>query len=111
MTDATDEILREMVDVIVNAIDPERIILFGSRARDTAGPDSDVDILIVDSSPFGEKRSRVSQLVNLWRLLIRFPFPLDLLLFSRDEIDKWKESRNHVIGRAMREGKVLYERG
>jgi predicted nucleotidyltransferase len=110
MIEVTDAILRQMVEATVDAIDPEQIILFGSRATGKAGPDSDVDILIVDSKPFGENRSPRKQLGDIQRLLLDFPFPLDLLLFTRDEVLKWRSSRNHVIGRAMREGKVIYER-
>lgn len=32
----------------------------------------------------------------------------DILLYSREEFDHWKSSTNHVIDRAVREGKVLY---
>ena len=42
-----DKMIREMVNRIVEHFDPERIILFGSSARGDAGPDSDVDLLVV----------------------------------------------------------------
>ena len=38
------------------------------------------------------------------------PLTKDVLLYSRDEFEKWKTSLNHVIGRAYREGRVLHER-
>jgi hypothetical protein len=38
-----DEAIAQMARIIVERFDPERIILFGSHARGTAGPDSDVD--------------------------------------------------------------------
>ncbi|MFZ4703922.1 MAG: nucleotidyltransferase domain-containing protein [Candidatus Methylumidiphilus sp.] len=47
-----------MVDIIVREADPEQIILFGSRARGDARPDSDVDLLIIESEPFSVQRSR-----------------------------------------------------
>jgi predicted nucleotidyltransferase len=111
MSEVPKSVLDEMVRVIVDAIDPERIIMFGSHARGNAGPDSDVDILVVDPKPYNENRSRISLFEKLLRRLLFFPFPLDLLLYSKDEVEDWKDSRHHVIGTAIREGKVLYERG
>ena len=42
-----DRAIDQMVGRIVERFDPERIILFGSAARGEAGPDSDVDLLVV----------------------------------------------------------------
>ncbi len=41
------KMISEMVNRIVEHFDPEKIILFGSHARGEAGPDSDVDLLVV----------------------------------------------------------------
>lgn len=49
--------IAEMVRRIVERFHPERIILFGSHARGTAGPHSDVDLLVV-MQPHGSKRRR-----------------------------------------------------
>jgi len=46
-TPTAQERIEEMVRRIVRRFAPEKIILFGSHARGTAGPDSDVDLLIV----------------------------------------------------------------
>jgi len=111
MSEVPKSVLDEMVRVIVEAIDPERIIMFGSHAKGNAGPDSDLDIMVVDSKQFEKGRSRVNVTGDLYRALLHFRFPLDLLLFTIEEVQKWSNSKNHVIGRALREGKVLYERG
>jgi hypothetical protein len=57
MTLVSDEILAEIVQTIVAEVDPERIYLFGSRARGDERPDSDVDLLIVDRKPSGPEYS------------------------------------------------------
>ncbi len=101
-------VLRQMVEIIVNEADPQAIILFGSRARGDAGPDSDVDLLVVDREPFSRTRRRFDEANRLYMALRRLPVSKDLLLYSRDEIEHWKDSLNHVIGRAFREGRVLY---
>lgn len=110
MDPVTDDTLREMVETIVRAVNPERIVLFGSRAKGTAGPGSDVDLLIVEDQPFGPGHGRRRELANLSRLLARFPVAKDILVFSRDEVEHWKCSLNHVIGRALREGRLLHAR-
>ncbi|HOF86504.1 MAG TPA: nucleotidyltransferase domain-containing protein [Armatimonadota bacterium] len=43
----TSEAINIMVERIVEQFHPLRITLFGSRARGDAGPDSDVDLLVV----------------------------------------------------------------
>ena len=110
MTRVDDALLERMVQVIVDEVDPEQVILFGSRARGDATSGSDVDLIIVESTPFGEGRSRGVEETRLWRALASFHISKDILVFSRDEVDYWRDSLNHVLARALREGKVLYER-
>lgn len=109
MTEEND-LFRELVSVIVREADPEAIILFGSRARGDARPDSDVDLLVIESGPFTPQHSRYQEAARLYLALRNLPVSKDLLVYSRDEFEHWKTSLNHVIGRAWREGKVLHER-
>ena len=110
MTRVDDTLLERMVQVIVDEVDPEQVILFGSHARGDARTDSDVDLVVVESTPFGEGRNRGVEETRLWRALASFHISKDILVFSRDEVDYWRDSLNHVLARALREGKVLYER-
>jgi uncharacterized protein len=102
------ETIQKMVDVIVREVDPQTVILFGSHARGDARPDSDVDLMIVEQLPFSAQRSRRAEYSRLSMALRDFPFSKDILLFSRHEFEFWKDSPNHVVGRARREGKVLH---
>ena len=102
------EVLRRMVDIIVREADPEAIILFGSRARGEAGPDSDVDLLIIEREPFGPGRSRIQEAARLYHALRYMPASKDLLVYSREEFDRWKEALNHVVANAAQEGRLLY---
>ena len=97
-----------MVEVIVREVDPRKVILFGSHARGDARPDSDVDLMVVENLPFSADRSRRAEYSRLSMALREFPFAKDILLFSQHEFDFWKDSPNHVVGRARREGKVLH---
>ena len=102
--------LDRMVRAIVDEADPERIILFGSRARGDAGPGSDVDLVVVEAEPFGEGRSRFAETVRLDRAVAEFGVSADILVYSQDDVDYWRDSPNHVLARALREGRTLYER-
>src|SRR5438552_334681 len=105
----TPELLREMAAEIVRTADPLKVVLFGSHARGDARPDSDVDLLVIEEEPFGPSHDRLDDAGRLWRALSRFFVPKDILLYSRDEVARWADSRNHVIAHALREGRVLYE--
>lgn len=105
-----DALLQRMTAALVEAADPEQVILFGSHARGEAGPDSDVDLIVVEAEPFGPERNVRLEEARLRRALPSFDVSVDILVFSRDDVDYWRDSLNHVLARALREGKVLYER-
>lgn len=92
-----------MVRRIVREFDPERIILFGSHARGDAGPDSDVDLLVVMPVK-GDKRKKQ---VEIRVVLHDVGIPTDIM-FTTSEDFPW---RKDVVGTieypAVREGKVL----
>ena len=44
---ATSTLPRGVIERIVEVLDPEEVWLFGSRARETHGPDSDWDLMAV----------------------------------------------------------------
>jgi len=96
-------------DLIVNTIQPESIWLFGSYARGQATPDSDIDLLIIEKNSFAH-RSRRKELSRIRKALSEVRLAKDILLFDVDEVEQWKDSPNHVIARALREGKELYAR-
>ena len=110
MAPVTDALLDQMVQAIVAEVDPEQVILFGSRARGDAREDSDVDLVVVEAEPFGQDRSRHQEAVRLYKVLAGSGVPKDILVYSRDDVEYWRDSLNHVLARALREGKVLYER-
>ncbi len=105
-----ETLLQHMVDIIVREVDAETIILFGSYAQGNARPDSDIDLLIVEKEPFGIQKSRRKESGRLYLALMDIPLAKDLLLYSREEFDHWKNSPHHVVGRALREGRVLRDR-
>ena len=105
-----DEIVQKIVRSIVDAVNPEEVILFGSRASGSAKENSDVDLVVIESAPFGKTRSRRLQAARLYEAVADFNVSTDILVYSRDEANRWRSSRNHVLGRALREGTVLHVR-
>ena len=105
----TDAVLDRMVQAIVDEVDPEQVILFGSRARGDEHESSDIDLIVVEAEPFGPGRSRHKELVRLYHALAGFHLPTDVLVYSDDDVAYWRDSLNHALARALREGKVLYE--
>jgi predicted nucleotidyltransferase len=106
----TEEVLNEIVSATVREVDPEQIILFGSYARGHAGPDSDLDLLVIERGQFSQERSRHAEIKRIRRALWDFRVPIDLLVYTTDEIAQWRDSVNHIIARSLREGRTLYER-
>lgn len=98
------EALEELVDRIVSSVNPERIILFGSAARGLMGPDSDLDVLVVKS---GQHR-RIDVMRAIRHALRGFPFAVDLVVATPDELERFGNSRALVYYPALREGRELY---
>lgn len=98
--------LREAVQRIATRFDPDKIILFGSAARGQGGPDSDADLLVV-MAVNGSKRQ---QAVQIDLALEGIPIPIDLIVVTPDELEKYRQTTGTIIREAVREGKVLYER-
>ena len=109
-TPVTDGLIAGMVQALVAVADPEQVILFGSRGRGDQRDQSDVDLIVVESQPFRPGRSRHEEILRLMAALRPFGVPTDVLVYSSDEVEYWRDSINHVLARALREGQVLYER-
>jgi predicted nucleotidyltransferase len=65
MFQVTDVLLKKMTDLIVKEIAPQKVILFGSHARGTARPDSDLDFMVIEDCPFGPDKTRENEMVKL----------------------------------------------
>jgi len=98
--------LRPAIQKIVDKLNPEKIILFGSYAYGRPTPHSDVDLLVV-------LKTRASLKERSWkvsRLLLPRPFPVDILVKTPKEIEKALKSGDFFVQEILTRGKVLYER-
>ena len=98
--------IRQAVDRIAARFHPDKIILFGSRARGEGGLNSDADLPVVMPVD-GSKRQ---QAVQIDLALEGIPIPIDLIVVTPEEVEKYRETIGTIIREAVREGKVLYER-
>ena len=104
--DRLKPIIDEMVERIVRRFNPRRIILFGSVARGDAGPDSDVDLLVV--MPF--KGSRRKKAIEIGVAVNDLPVPKDIVVTTPEEFEWRKDFVGTIERPAAREGRVLYAR-
>ncbi len=98
--------IREMVRRIVEHFDPDKVILFGSHARGTGGPDSDVDLLVI-MPVHGSKREKR---IEIRTRLNGSGLAKDIVLVTPEEVERYRDIVGTVIRPALRDGKVLYER-
>lgn len=105
-TTSHDERIREMAERIVRQFDPDRIILFGSYARGDAGPDSDVDLLIV--MPLSG--SRREKAVEIGVALHDIRLPKDVIVTTPEEFEWRKDTIGTIEHPAWQEGRLLYAR-
>ena len=98
--------IASLVTLIVERFDPEQVILFGSHARDEAGHDSDVDILVV----IPVKTSKREKAIEIGAALRHFDLPKDIIVTTPEEFEWRKEVVGTLERPAFREGTVLYAR-
>ena len=105
MVQVDTRLMGEIVQRIVRTIAPEKVILFGSRARGDAQPGSDIDLLVIARSA----KPRHRRAAPLYGALSDILAPMDILVYSPEEVEEWSQVRQAFVTTAIREGKVLYE--
>ena len=96
--------IRNVVQKIVQSFRPERVVLFGSFARQTAGHDSDVDLLVV--VPHEGSAAKCAAEI---RQAVDFGFPCDLLVRSPQKVAERLRMGDPFIKEIFANGKILYE--
>jgi predicted nucleotidyltransferase len=101
----TTEAIEEARRRLVQALHPERIILFGSHAWGTPGPDSDLDLLVIvpESDLPPHKRAQ-----EAYRSLFGLGVPCDVIVQTRAEADRLDKVATSLTHKALAEGRVLH---
>ncbi len=105
-TTTVEEKIEEMVRMLVEQFEPDKIILFGSHARKTADADSDVDLLVIKPITGSKRRERIAMGVALQGM----GQSKDIVVYTPEEVAHYGNVVGTLLYPALREGKVLYER-
>lgn len=97
--------LDDVIARIVEVADPERIILFGSAARDEMGPHSDLDLLVVKKGDFHQGRL----IEEIYMNLIGAGQAVDVIVATPEEVEHYRDSPALVIAPALQEGRIVYD--
>ena len=96
--------LDTVLERIVAAAHPDRVILFGSAARGTAGPHSDLDFLVIK----GGITSRRQLAQHIYRALVGIRASVDVVVVTPEDVESLKDNVGTIVGPAMREGREVY---
>jgi predicted nucleotidyltransferase len=106
MIQIDDQLRETIVNRIVSLAQPEKIILFGSRALGTAHPDSDIDLLVIARS----EQPRYRRAAPIYGVLSDILAPMDILVYDPREVEEWSGVPQAFVTTAVRQGTVLYEK-
>ena len=95
--------IRRAVNLLHRAAPNAKILLFGSHARGDAGPESDLDFLVVEPAV----TSRRDEMVRLRDVLRPLRIPADVLVVSAKTFEKWSDTPGTIIHEAATEGVLL----
>jgi uncharacterized protein len=101
-----DKTLEKIIEKILEVISPDKIILFGSRAKNTENENSDYDLLIIKSG-IENKRETIKK---LYRNMLGTGASVDILLEKPEIVEKYKDSIGFIYKFALTEGRVVYAR-
>lgn len=96
--------IAEAVRTLIAEAQPQKIVLFGSHARGDAREDSDVDFLVIED----KVEDKAREMVRLRRALRRLRIPVDVLVFSSEDVSNWGHLPGTVLYWALREGRVVH---
>lgn len=100
----TQETIDNLITRIKTVIEPTQVIIFGSAARGLMAEDSDIDVLVV--VPEGTHRRRTSRLIH--RNLFGFGMPVDVIVATKEDLEKYKDSPGLIYRNILKEGKTVY---
>ncbi len=101
----SEALIQQVVERIVQECHPHKIILFGSLAWGKPKQESDIDLLVIMDSDLARPDIRAMQVK---RLLYDFHCPMDLLVYTPEEVKACLQRGNLFIREILEEGRLLY---
>lgn len=99
-----EDLVEEIVRRILSVAEVDRIILFGSAASGKMGPDSDIDLLVLENAPGNIRR----EMVRFRGALRGLSFPFDVLVMSTERFEESKSVVGSIAHPANKYGRVVY---
>ena len=96
----------DVVAKIVSGYNPDKIILFGSYATGKPTEDSDLDLMVIKASEL----PRPQRTVQVRKMLYGAMIPIDLIVYTPDEIAEFAGRRFSFVYEVLNTGKTIYER-
>ena len=106
MKEISEDIIQQIKERIVKLFHPNKIILFGSSAIGKTKKYSDIDLLIIQKSEL-PKHKRSIPIINA---LKDFEVPMDIIVYTPEEVGKWRDASTAFVTSVLKNGKVLYEK-
>jgi predicted nucleotidyltransferase len=98
----------------LKAVDPYKIVLFGSYAKGNAKPDSDIDLMVILDDEYFSKngREKLKRDCKIIRLVsdIHYEYGMDFKVYSKSELQELKNRDNFFIDEIERTGETIYEK-
>jgi predicted nucleotidyltransferase len=102
------EEINRINDIIIREYQPDAIILFGSHARNSAKPESDIDIMVISDRK--KQLPRHKRGLNVRIQLSEVKTSKDILFYTHEAVKRWRGVKHTFVETILNEGKVLYER-
>lgn len=96
-----------LLERIIEAMRPDQIWLFGSRARGGARPTSDWDLLVVVSDDSSDEEL---DLMHAWQLIRDLRIPADVISVWRSEFEEARDHVGTLVRTVVGEGRRVYAR-
>lgn len=102
----TSDMIQHVVDAIVRAVRPDKILVFGSCVHHTMKWDSDLDLFIEMDTDL----SFADRALAIRNLFAEVPCPLDVVVYTPEEVARWRAVPSSFVHKIFAEGRVVYDR-